>query len=52
MIETIALVGVGLIIALGGMILLDRERFNHSPRKVYGLATVAGAALSVAGMIL
>ena len=52
MIAAIALVGAGLIVALGGAILLDRERFNHSPRNTYRLATVAGIAMTAAGIIL
>ena len=52
MITALLLVGFGLILALGGVILLDRERFDRSPRAAYRLATVAGAALMVAGIIL
>ena len=51
MLETVLLIGVGVIVALGGAILLDRERFNRKPRTTYRLATVAGLALSVAGVI-
>ena len=52
MIATMILVGVGLIVALGGAILLDRERFNRTPRNAYRLATAAGAAMAVAGVVL
>lgn len=52
MIAAIALVGVGLVVALGGAILLDRERFNHTPRNAYRLATVAGVAMTAAGILL
>lgn len=46
MITSILLIGVGLIVALGGVILLDRERYDRTPRVQYGLASVAGLALA------
>lgn len=54
MIASILLIGVGLIVALGGVILLDRERYNRQPRKQYGMALASGVAvvaLTVAGIL-
>ncbi|MDO4182460.1 MAG: hypothetical protein Q4E12_02470 [Coriobacteriia bacterium] len=52
MIATIVLIGIGLIIALGGVILLDRQRFDRSPRNVYRAATVAGVVIAAMGLFL
>ncbi|MDO4502232.1 MAG: hypothetical protein Q4D06_03515 [Coriobacteriia bacterium] len=54
MIANILLIGVGLIVALGGVILLDRERYDRKPRAQYGLASLCGiamAALPMAGIL-
>ena len=47
-VTNILLVGLGLMIALGGLILLDRKRFERKPRMQYRAATLIGVAL-VAG---
>lgn len=52
MIAAILLVGVGLIVALAGVILLDRERYNRGPRNTYRMTTLVGAALVLAGLFL
>ena len=44
-VTNILLVGLGLMIALGGLILLDRKRFERKPRMQYRAATLSGAAL-------
>lgn len=54
MVFTILLIGLGLIVALGGLILLDRERFNRKPRMQYAAATLIGVAIvaaSIGGII-
>ena len=48
LVPNILLVGFGLIVALGGLILLDRQRFERKPRMQYRAATLIGVAL-VAG---
>lgn len=48
MIFTILFIGLGLIIALGGLILLDRERFDRKPRMQYAAATLIGMAIVAA----
>ena len=45
MIANILLIGVGLIVALGGAILLDRERYNRQPRRQFCMALVSGVAV-------
>lgn len=52
MLATIFLIGVGLIVALGGVILLDRERFDRGPRTTYRMTTLVGAALVLLGIFL
>ena len=47
----ILLAGLGLIIALGAFILLDRRRFDRKPRMQYRLAAVVGCALSLSVMV-
>ena len=54
MVFTILLIGLGLIIALDGLILLDRERFDRKPRMQYRAATLIGVAIvaaSITGII-
>ncbi len=51
MLLAIIAVGFGLIVAMGGAILLDRERFDHKPRQVYALSTVAGLAIVASSLI-
>ena len=52
MLATILMVGIGLIVALGGVILLDRERYDRGPRNTYRMTTLTGLALVLAGMLL
>lgn len=51
MIFALAAIGLGLIVALGGTILLGRHRHGNPSRKTYALSTVVGIALVVAGII-
>lgn len=54
MIFTILFIGLGLIVALGGLILLDRERFDRKPRMQYRAATLIGVAIvavSIGGIL-
>ena len=52
MVATIVLVGFGLIVAMGGAILLDRERFDRAPRRVYRAASLVGVAIVAMGLFL
>ena len=48
---TILVIGIGLIIALGGAIMLDRNRTEAAGRAAYAFSTACGLALVAAPML-
>ena len=51
MLFTILVIGIGLIIALGGAIMLDRNRTAAAGRAAYAFSTACGLALVAAPML-
>lgn len=51
MLFTILAVGIGLILALGGAIMLDRNRTEAAGRATYALSAACGVALVAAPML-
>ena len=51
MLFTILAIGIGLIIALGGAIMLDRNRTEAAGRAAYAFSTACGLALVAAPML-
>ena len=51
MLTTILAIGIGLILALGGAIMLDRNRTEAAGRATYALSAACGVALVAAPML-